>query len=557
LAAISLGLAAHPPRWRDKYFVEPRRCVCLILMADQTSAPTEQPWKPAANPWLIAAGVMLATFMEVLDTSVANVSLTHIAGNLSASTDEATWVLTSYLVSNAIILPASSWLSRRFGRRRFLITCITIFTLASVLCGLATSLGFLILARIIQGAGGGALQPVSQAVMLETFPPAKRGAAMSVYTLGVVVAPILGPTLGGWLTDNYSWRWVFYINIPVGIAAIFMCLRFLEDPPYLKNAKAGKIDFFGFGFLALWIGCLQVLLDKGQDDDWFSSNFICWLAVLAVIGFIVFLVRELTTPNPIVNLRVLKDRNLATGVLLNFSVGAVLYSTTAALPQFLQLLLGYPSLQAGLVMSPRGIGAIIGSIVAGRILSKVDGRLWMAQGAAALGLTMFLLGGLNLNISPENVIWPIVISGFAIASIFVPMTTFSVATLKRENMGDAAGLTSLVRNLGGSVGISLVTALVTRSTQMHQALLVEHFTKLDAPFRNQLSALQHSLAHQSGQAAQSQAYGVLYQTLQQQAGLWAYVEQFRWLALICLALGPMILLFKKAKAPADAAAMAH
>jgi DHA2 family multidrug resistance protein len=557
LAAISLGLAAHPPRWRDKYFVEPRRCVCLILMADQTSAPTEQPWKPAANPWLIAAGVMLATFMEVLDTSVANVSLTHIAGNLSASTDEATWVLTSYLVSNAIILPASSWLSRRFGRRRFLITCITIFTLASVLCGLATSLGFLILARIIQGAGGGALQPVSQAVMLETFPPAKRGAAMSVYTLGVVVAPILGPTLGGWLTDNYSWRWVFYINIPVGIAAIFMCLRFLEDPPYLKNAKAGKIDFFGFGFLALWIGCLQVLLDKGQDDDWFSSNFICWLAVLAVIGFIVFLVRELTTPNPIVNLRVLKDRNLATGVLLNFSVGAVLYSTTAALPQFLQLLLGYPSLQAGLVMSPRGIGAIIGSIVAGRILSKVDGRLWMAQGAAALGLTMFLLGGLNLNISPENVIWPIVISGFAIASIFVPMTTFSVATLKRENMGDAAGLTSLVRNLGGSVGISLVTALVTRSTQMHQALLVGHFTKLDAPFRNQLSALQHSLAHQSGQAAQSQAYGVLYQTLQQQAGLWAYVEQFRWLALICLALGPMILLFKKAKAPADAAAMAH
>lgn len=552
-----MGLAAHPPRWRDKYFVEPRRCVCLILMADQTSAPTEQPWKPAANPWLIAAGVMLATFMEVLDTSVANVSLTHIAGNLSASTDEATWVLTSYLVSNAIILPASSWLSRRFGRRRFLITCITIFTLASVLCGLATSLGFLILARIIQGAGGGALQPVSQAVMLETFPPAKRGAAMSVYTLGVVVAPILGPTLGGWLTDNYSWRWVFYINIPVGIAAIFMCLRFLEDPPYLKNAKAGKIDFFGFGFLALWIGCLQVLLDKGQDDDWFSSNFICWLAVLAVIGFIVFLVRELTTPNPIVNLRVLKDRNLATGVLLNFSVGAVLYSTTAALPQFLQLLLGYPSLQAGLVMSPRGIGAIIGSIVAGRILSKVDGRLWMAQGAAALGLTMFLLGGLNLNISPENVIWPIVISGFAIASIFVPMTTFSVATLKRENMGDAAGLTSLVRNLGGSVGISLVTALVTRSTQMHQALLVEHFTKLDAPFRNQLSALQHSLAHQSGQAAQSQAYGVLYQTLQQQAGLWAYVEQFRWLALICLALGPMILLFKKAKAPADAAAMAH
>ena len=349
-------------------------------MADQTSAPTEQPWKPAANPWLIAAGVMLATFMEVLDTSVANVSLTHIAGNLSASTDEATWVLTSYLVSNAIILPASSWLSRRFGRRRFLITCITIFTLASVLCGLATSLGFLILARIIQGAGGGALQPVSQAVMLETFPPEKRGAAMAVYAMAVIVAPILGPTLGGWLTDDYSWRWVFYINIPVGIAAILMCLRFLEDPPYLKNAQAGKFDSLGVGFLALWIGCLQVMLDKGQDDDWFSSNFIRWLAVLAVVGFILFLVRELTTPNPIVNLSVLKDRNLAIGVVLNFSLGAILFGTTAIMPLFLQLLLGYPSLQAGLVMSPRGIGAIVGSIVAGRILSKVDGRLWMAQG---------------------------------------------------------------------------------------------------------------------------------------------------------------------------------
>src|SRR5258707_6524789 len=526
-------------------------------MADQTSAPTEQPWKPAANPWLIAAGVMLATFMEVLDTSVANVSLTHIAGNLSASTDEATWVLTSYLVSNAIILPASSCVSRRFGRRRFLITCITIFTLASVLCGLATSLGFLILARIIQGAGGGALQPVSQAVMLETFPPAKRGAAMSVYTLGVVVAPLLGPTLGGWLTDNYSWRWVCYINIPVGIAAIFMCLRFLEDPPYLKNAKAGKIDFFGFGFLALWIGCLQVLLDKGQDDDWFSSNFICWLAVLAVLGFIVFLVRELTTPNPIVNLREFKNRHLATGVLLNFSVGAVLYSTTAALPQFLQLLLGYPSLQAGLVMSPRGIGAIIGSIVAGRILSKVDGRLWMAQGAAALGLTMFLLGGLNLNISPAEIIWPIIITGFGTTSIFVPMSTFSVATIKPENMGDAAGLTSLWRNLGGSVGISLVTAFVTRGTQAHQHLLVGHLTQFAAPFRNQLAMLQHSLAAQSGHAAQMQAYGVLNQTLQQQAGLWAYMDNLRLLALICLTLVPPIFLFKKAKGPAPAGMVAH
>jgi len=506
-----------------------------------------QPWKPAANPWLIAAAVMSATFMEVLDTSVANVSLTHIAGNLSVSTDEATWVLTSYLVSNAVILPATGWLGRFFGRRRFLISCITIFTIASALCGLANSLGMLILARILQGVGGGALQPVAQAVLLETFPPEKRGSAMSVYAMGVVVAPILGPTLGGWITDNYSWRWVFYINLPIGILAILMCLRFLEDPPYLKKAKATEIDFIGFGFLALWIVCLQVFLDKGQDEDWFSSDFIRWLAVFAVLGLIAFLIWELTRAHPIVNLHVLRDRNLAIGVVLNFSVGAVLYGTTAVLPQFLQLLLGYPSLQAGLVMSPRGIGAIIGSVIAGRIIAKVDGRLWMAQGAAMLGLTMFLLGRVNLNMSPETVIWPIVISGFAITSIFVPMTTFSVATIKRENIGDAAGLTSLVRNLGGSVGISVVTALVTRSTQAHQALMLGHLTNFDAPFRDHLATLQHSLAAQSGQAAQSQAYGMIYQTLQQQAALWAYVENFRFLVPICLALAPIILLFKKAK----------
>jgi MFS transporter, DHA2 family, multidrug resistance protein len=557
LAAIPLDLAAYLARRRDKSFIEPRRQACLDSMPDQNSAQTEQPWKPAANPWWIAAGVMLATFMEVLDTSVANVSLPHIAGTLSVSSDESTWVLTSYLVSNAVILPASGWLGRKFGRRRFLITCITIFTIASVLCGLADSLSFLILARIIQGAGGGALQPVSQAVMLEIFPKEKRGTAMAVYTMGVVVAPILGPTLGGWLTDSYSWRWVFYINLPVGIVAILMCLRFLEDPPYLKNTPAGKIDFLGVGLLALWIGCLQVMLDKGQDADWFSSNFIRWLAVLAALGFVIFLIRELTAPSPIVNLRVLKDRNLAIGIVLNLTVGAILYGTTTVLPLFLQSLLGYTSYEAGLVMTPRGIGAIIGSVVAGRIISKIDGRLWMGQGAVTLGLSMFMIGAVSLNISPGNVIWPIIVTGFASTSIFVPMFTFAVATLKPENMGDAAGLTSLVRNLGGSVGISLVTTLVTRGTQAHQALLVGHLTNFDPPFRSQLATLQHSLTAHSGQAALMQAYSVMYRTLQQQAGLWAYVDNFRLLALICIALVPIIVLFKKGKASPSAAAVAH
>jgi MFS transporter, DHA2 family, multidrug resistance protein len=526
-------------------------------MPAQAQPQTARNWKPAANPWLIAAGVMLATFMEVLDTSVANVSLTHIAGNLSASTDEATWVLTSYLVSNAIILPASGWLGRFFGRKRFLLTCIVIFTISSVLCGLANSLGRLILARVIQGAGGGALQPVAQAVMLETFPPAKRGMAMAFYSMGVVVAPILGPTLGGWLTDNYSWRWVFFINLPVGILAIAMCMRFLEDPPYLKNARLEKIDYVGFGFLALWIGCLQILLDKGQDEDWFSSPFIVWLAVFAVAGFGAFLIWEMKVRHPIVNLRVLKNRNLAIGVALNFTIGAILYSTTAVIPQFLQILLGYPSLQAGLVMSPRGFGAVVGAMVAGRIIALIDGRIWMAQGALLLGLTMFVFGGMNTGISPHNLWWPVIISGFATTSLFVPMTTFSVASLKREEMSDAAGLTSLVRNLGGSVGISLITALVTRSTQAHQALLAKDMTPLSAPFRNGLASAQHALAAQTGQAAHAQAYGVMYQLFQQQAGLWAYVEQFRLLVWACLALVPLIFLFKKNKPQPGASGLAH
>ncbi len=504
-------------------------------------------WRPRANPWLIAGAVMAATFMEVLDTSVANVALDHIAGNLSASRDEATWVLTSYLVSNAVVLPATGWLGRFFGRRRFLITCIGIFTVASALCGLANSLGMLILARVLQGAGGGALQPIAQAILLETFPPEKRGSAMSVYALGVVVAPILGPTLGGWMTDNLTWRWAFYINLPIGILATALCYLFLEDPPYLKASKPGRIDYVGFGLLTLWISCLQIFLDKGQDEDWFSSGFIRVLAAGAIIFFIAFLVWELRALNPIVNLRVLLDRNLAIGAMLNLTVGGILFGTTAVLPQFLQGLLGYPALQSGLVMSPRGFGAILGSILAGRILGRFDGRAWMAQGACLLAFSMYLLGSINLAVAPGNLLFPIVLSGFAVTSLFVPMSTYSMATVPRQNMGDATGLTSLLRNLGGSVGISVITTLVTRGTQAHQALLVGHLTPYDAPFRDRLGALQGSLAMQgAGPSAHDQAYGVIYRTLQQQAGLWAYVEQFRTLVLACLVLVPLVFMFKKA-----------
>ena len=516
-------------------------------------------WRPKANPWLITGAVMAATIMEVLDTSVANVALNHIAGNLSASVDDATWVLTSYLVSNAIIQPATGWFGQYFSRRNFLIACICIFTLASALCGLANSLGMLILARIVQGAGGGALQPISQAVLLETFPPEKRGSAMSIYIMGVVVAPILGPTLGGWMTDNLSWRWVFYINVPIGILSAVMCFLFLEDPPYLKNTKPGRIDYIGFGLLTLWIGCLQVMLDKGQDADWFSSTLIRLLAIGAALGFIAFLFWELKTPKPIVNLRVLLDRNLAVGAALIFIAGGIMNGTTAILPQFMQNLMNYTALQAGLVISPRGLGAIAGTLLAGRLLSKLDGRAFMAQGAALLALSMYWLGEINLFIAPGNLLWPIILSGFAVAAIFVTITTFSVATVSREQMGDATGLTSLLRNLGGSVGISLLTNLATRGSQAHQALMVGHLTAYATPFRNQLAGLQHYLAAQGAGAvtAQHQAYGLMYQLLQQQASLWAYVDLFRLLALACAVLVPLVFLFRKGSQPTSGTAMAH
>ena len=324
---------------------------------------------------------MLATVLEVLDTSVANVAVPHIAGNLSASTDEATWVLTSYLVSNAIVLPMTGWLCGFFGRKRFLIGCIACFTLASAACGAAGTLGFLVFARIAQGAAGGALQPLSQAILMESFPPAKRGMAMAVFGLGVVVAPIIGPVLGGWITDNYSWRWIFFINVPLGTLAVLMSQAFIEDPPYLREAhenRGGSIDYIGFGVLALWLGTLQVILDRGQQDDWFNATWLCWASAISVVSLVFLIYRELRVEHPLVDIRVFANRNFAVGTLLMTVVGVVLYSTIALLPLFLQGLMGYPALNSGMAMSPRGVGAVCSLLVVGRI--GIEGRYTAADG---------------------------------------------------------------------------------------------------------------------------------------------------------------------------------
>ena len=512
----------------------------------------------AVNPWLIAVSVMLATFMEVIDTSIASVALPHIAGSLSATTDEATWVLTSYLVANAIILPASGWFALRFGRKRFLITCIVIFTISSFLCGAATSLGMILVARAVQGAGGGALQPLSQAILLESFPPERRGLAMAVFALGVVVAPVLGPTLGGWLTDQYSWRWAFYINIPIGVLAIFMLSRFVTDPPYIKDAKPGPIDAIGFGLLAVSLSCLQIILDKGQEVDWFSATWIRWTALLLVGTLIGFLFRELTIRAPLVDLKVFLDRNFAMGCLLIALFGGVIYGVVTLLPLFYQTLLGYTAAAAGFAVSPRGLGAIAVMPVIGVLTGRLDNRWLIITGFAVFGWTSLWMGRLTLDIAPNSLLWPIVISGAGTGMVFVPLATISMGTLKNEQIGNASGLFNLMRNVGGGVGISMVNTLVARHQQIHRAELVQNLTPGNPAFQQVFDSTSRAMSQVAApNVAAQRAYGLLQGTLEQQSAAFAYVDVFRYLAIACFVCGAMVIFMKRVKAKKGAPSMAH
>jgi DHA2 family multidrug resistance protein len=513
---------------------------------------------PAINPWLIAVSVMLATFMEVIDTSIASVALPHIAGSLSATTDEATWVLTSYLVANAVVLPASGWFSLRFGRKRFLLTCIVIFTISSFLCGAATSLGMILVARAVQGAGGGALQPLAQSILLESFPPEKRGAAMAVYGLGVVVAPVLGPTLGGWLTDQYSWRWAFYINIPIGALALFMISRYVRDPDYIRNAKPGRIDAIGLGLLAVWLGALQIILDKGQEDDWFGAVWIRWAALVLFSAFAVFLWRELTAKQPLVQLGIFGDRNFAIGTILIGLFGGVIYGVVTLLPLFYQTLLGYTAGAAGWAVSPRGIGAICIMPIIGVLTGKIDNRWLIVAGFALFGVTSLWMGGLSLEISPNSLLWPIILSGAGSGMVFVPLATISVGTLKNEQIGNASGLFNLMRNVGGGIGISLVNTLVARHSQTHRNDLIANFSAGNAAFQQALQSAKAAMSQFAApNIADLRAYGLLQGTLDQQAAAFAYVDVFRFLALACFICSGVVLLMKRVKARKGGPSVAH
>lgn len=511
------------------------------------------------NPWLVAVAVMLATFMEVLDTSIAAVALPYIAGSLSATNDEATWVLTSYLVANAIILPASTWFSLRFGRKRFLIACIVIFTVSSFACGASTSLALILIARAVQGAGGGALQPLSQAILLESFPPEKRGSAMAMFALGVVVAPVLGPTLGGWLTDAYSWRWAFYINVPVGIFAIFMISRYVEDPPYVREAKPGKLDGIGLGLLAVWLGCLQIILDKGQEDDWFGATWIRWTFAVLIVCFVLFLIREFRHKQPLVDLRVFCHRNFTLGCVLIGIFGAAIYGLVTLLPLFYQELMGYTALAAGWAVSPRGVGAILAMPLIGYLTAKIDNRWLIMFGFILFAIASLWFGEVNLAIGQWTFLWAIIISGFGSGCVFVPLSTTTMAFLKNEEIGNASGLYNLLRNIGGSIGISIVNTIVARHEQIHRNELVHWIT----PGRESVQGAIHGMqGHLSAQGASppdalQRTYALIAQGVKSQARLWSYVDDFRYMALVCFACIPIVFALKKSVGKKGAVGAGH
>jgi DHA2 family multidrug resistance protein len=515
----------------------------------------ERPWRPRVNPWIVAMTVTLATFMEVLDSSIANVALPHIAGGLGATQDEATWVLTAYLVANAIILPAGAYMTTFIGRKKFYMICVALFGISSALCGLAPSLPILIFCRVLQGVGGGGLAPSEQAILADTFPPAKRGQAFAMYGLAVVCAPAIGPTLGGYITDNFDWRWIFFINVPICLISLFLTSRIVEDPPYVKeqvakSKKGGiKLDFFGFGLLGLTFGSLEFVLDKGQEDDWFSSHLITFFTVAAVIAFITMIwweIKQLREGHrPILNLTLFKRRNFAISFVLMFVLGFSLYGTTILIPQLVQTLLGYTAELAGLVLSPAGLMMMCMMPVVGFLVGRVDPRKLIGYGFVSLTVALVTMHTMDLSVSYGRLVFLRCFQASGLAFLFIPINTIAYIGVKQSENNDVSGLTNLARNIGGSCGTAFMATMLTRRTATHENNMVRNLTSGNAAFMNQVAKLKGMFGgHSSGNpmvgtgSHTAQAY--IYNQLHRQAGMLAYLDIIQYLSIFCACMLPLL-----------------
>jgi DHA2 family multidrug resistance protein len=499
-------------------------------------------WHPKHNPWLIALTVTLATFMEVLDTSIANVALPHMAGTLGASQEEATWVLTSYLVSSAIVLPISGWLSTRFGRKRFYMTCVALFTVCSLFCGLAPTLPILILARILQGLGGGGLAPSEQAILADTFPVEQRGQAFALYGMAVVAAPAIGPTLGGWITDNFNWHWIFFINLPIGIISLLLSNRMVEDPPYLveHRARANPIDKMGLGLVAVGVGCLEFVLDKGQEKDWFGDRTITFTFLLAIVSLAFFVWWEWGHRDPIVDLKLLKNRNFGTAVGFQFILGMVLFSTTVLIPQFLQGLMGYTAERAGMALSAGALVLMLMMPLAGRLVSLMDARLMVSMGFLATSLGLYNMTRLDLNVSFGHIVLWRVFQVLGLSFIFIPISTLNYVGVPPGKNNQISSFSNFARNFGGSMGTALLTTFLTRTQQTHQSSLAANFIPGSFGYENFLAQTRNALmaAGQSAAQAKAAATGYAYQQLLRQSSMLSYQNAFWVLSIVAAVLVP-------------------
>jgi len=501
-----------------------------------------------ANKWIVAVTVMLPTLMVIIDTSVVNVSLDHIRGSLSAGIDESTWSITSYLAANAIVIPMTGWLSRFFGRKRLLQFSVALFTVSSLLCGMAWNIQSLIFFRILQGLAGGSLQPISQSILLETFPPAQHGTAMAIFGIGIMFGPIMGPLLGGWITDNWSWHWIFFVNIPIGIASMIMSLFFISDPHYMRKTTI-KVDYWGLIFLSVWVGGLQMLLDRGQHEDWFSSDFILILTVVTVVTFILFVITEYVADFPIVELGVFRDYSFTFGNIVLFFVLASLFGSLILLPVYLQSLMGYTASLAGMILGPGGMAVLIVMPIVGRLVNVMNPKLIVAAGVIITAYATLLMSGFNMSADFVSILWPRIIMSIGLGMVFIPLTTLTLSGIPREEMGNATSIFGLLRNLGGSLGVAFAATILTRRSQFHQSRLSEHLSPFDMGYWTHSQQSAQTLLQKGLDTATAQqgGLGIIYDTLLKQAYMMSFNDVFLVMSVLMIAMLPLVMFMRHVK----------